>query len=130
MYVQATLCRFQLLFVANCLTFFLLCEFYFLQARFKLDTDWHKICVFQQMSCIWRASKCRLVRRLVNAKSMDERLQLKPDNIKCMNEWKKFIKLKTSSEFKVFFKNSTCLCIMLKGQYYIKNMNNILNLLF
>lgn len=57
-----------------------------IQARFKLDEEWKKVPIFQQMGCIFRASKSILVRKIVNAKNEEERLQLKPDNIKTMTE--------------------------------------------
>ena len=72
-----------------------------LQARFKLDEEWQKVPIFQQMGCIWRASKSRLVSQIIKATTIEERLKLKPDNIKSTKEWKDFIKIKTSSNFKV-----------------------------
>ena len=66
-----------------------------------MDEEWQKVPIFQQMGCIFRSSKSILVRKIVNAKNEDERLKLKPDNIKTMTEWKKFIKQKTTLDFKV-----------------------------
>ena len=54
------------------------------------------------MRCIFRTSKCNFVKHLKNAKSKEEKLQLKPDCIKSMKEWKRFVKSKTSADFKVF----------------------------
>ena len=71
-----------------------------LQVRFKLDEEWQKACIFQQMGCIFRGSKARLVRKIADAKNKEERNQMKPDNLS-MNEWKKFVKSKTTPEFKV-----------------------------
>ena len=53
------------------------------------------------MGTIWRASKSRLVCKIRNAKNEEERLRLKPDNIKSTKEWKNFVKSKTSSDFEV-----------------------------
>ena len=39
--------------------------------------------------------------------SEEERLKLKPTNIKNMNEWRKFVKAKTNVEFKIKFNTST-----------------------
>lgn len=52
------------------------------------------------MGVIWRSSKRKLVRKLNKAENEEERLKLKPANIKNMNEWRKFVKAKTSPEFK------------------------------
>ena len=71
-----------------------------LQVRFKLDEEWQKEGIFQQMGCIFRTSKARLVRKIAVARNEEERNQLKPDNLS-MNEWKKFVKSKTTPEFKV-----------------------------
>lgn len=54
----------------------------------------------KQMGCIWRASKSRLVNQILNAENHIERLKLRPDNIQ-LAEWKKFVKEKTSKEFRV-----------------------------
>lgn len=72
-----------------------------LQARFKVGEQWQKTSIFQQMGVIWRASKSKLVRKLINAMTKEERLGLKPYNIKNMQEWRKFVKVKTSLEFMV-----------------------------
>lgn len=72
-----------------------------LQARFKLEEDWQKRAVFQQMGILWRSSKSKLVRKINKAETEEERLNLKPANIKSMIEWRKFVKAKTSMEFKV-----------------------------
>ena len=71
-----------------------------LQDRFKLDEEWQKACIFQQMGTIFRGSKARLVRKIANARNEEERIRLKPDNLS-MNEWKKLVKSKTTPEFKL-----------------------------
>ena len=76
---------------------------FFVQARFKLDEEWQKITIFQQMGCIFRSSKARLVKQIVEAKSKEGRLQMKPDNIRSLKEWNDFVNLKTSSNFKVIY---------------------------
>ena len=72
-----------------------------LQARFKLDEEWQKVPILRQMGCIWRCSKSKLVDKLLKAKNTEERLRLKPDNVKTMKEWKRFVESRTSNEFKV-----------------------------
>ncbi|KAG5555858.1 hypothetical protein RHGRI_006494 [Rhododendron griersonianum] len=71
-----------------------------LQVRFKLDKEWERDQVFKQMGGLWRASKSRLVSDVKNAANEEERLQLQPDNIKSVHDWKDFVKEKTSQEFK------------------------------
>ena len=53
------------------------------------------------MNDLWRSSKSRLVTEIVKAKSESERLALKPDNIKSLDAWKAFVKIKTSKEHQV-----------------------------
>ena len=53
------------------------------------------------MGELWRASKSRLVTKLRDASNNEERLKLKPDNIKSNVEWKTFVREKTSVEFTV-----------------------------
>lgn len=55
----------------------------------------------KQMGCIWRSSKSRLVSQITKAKNNAERMKLRPKNIPTA-EWRKFVKQKTSEEFKVF----------------------------
>lgn len=54
----------------------------------------------KQMGCLWRASKSRLVKQIRKAKNHADRMKLRPDNIP-IPEWRKFVKQKTSMEFKV-----------------------------
>lgn len=54
----------------------------------------------KQMGCLWRASKSRLVKQIRDAQNQSDRMKLRPDNIPTA-EWRKFVKLKTSQEFKV-----------------------------
>ncbi|RIA04185.1 hypothetical protein BRARA_K01611 [Brassica rapa] len=64
------------------------------------SVQYEKAAVMKQMGCIWRASKSRLVNQILNAENHIERLKLRPDNIQ-LAEWKKFVKEKTSKEFRV-----------------------------
>lgn len=54
----------------------------------------------KQMGCLWRASKSRLVNQIIKADNNAERMNLRPDNVP-VAEWRKFVKAKTSKEFKV-----------------------------
>lgn len=54
----------------------------------------------KQMGCLWRCSKSRLVSEIRNATTNQERMKLRPKNV-TPNDWRKFVKLKTSQEFKV-----------------------------
>ncbi|KAL0899656.1 hypothetical protein Bca101_083617 [Brassica carinata] len=67
--------------------------------RFELDGEYEKAAVMKQMGCLWRASKSRLVNQIIKADNHAERLKLRPDNVP-LSEWRKFVKEKTSKEFK------------------------------
>ncbi|KAF7145332.1 hypothetical protein RHSIM_Rhsim04G0083300 [Rhododendron simsii] len=71
------------------------------KVRFNLHEDWHREMVFRIMNEDWRASKSTLVRKVRNALNEEERLKLQPDNIKSLQDWKDFVKEKTSEQFKV-----------------------------
>ncbi|XP_058184475.1 uncharacterized protein LOC131301962 isoform X2 [Rhododendron vialii] len=71
------------------------------QVRFNLHEEWHREMVFRKMNEDWRASKSTLVRKVRNASNEEERLKLQPDNIKSLQDWKDFVKEKTSEQFKV-----------------------------
>lgn len=71
-----------------------------MQARFELDGEYEKAAVIKHMGCLWRSSKSRLVQNVINAKNNAERMKLRPKNIP-IAEWRKYVKLKTSPEFKV-----------------------------
>lgn len=72
-----------------------------MQVRFKVDEEWQKDHIFMSMDDLWRASKSRLVTKIRKASNEEERLKLRPDNIKSIHEWKDFLKEKTSEKFKV-----------------------------
>ncbi|CAA7043014.1 unnamed protein product [Microthlaspi erraticum] len=69
------------------------------QARFELEGDYEKEFVLKQMGCLWRSSKSRVVGKIMKAKNNAERMQLRPKNVP-IADWRKFIKAKTSAEFK------------------------------
>ncbi|KAK9193215.1 hypothetical protein WN944_003912 [Citrus x changshan-huyou] len=71
-----------------------------IKKRYKLDGQWQRAYVFQEMAGLWRASKSRLVQKILQAKNEQERMKLRPDNISSINEWKSFVKEKTSENFK------------------------------
>ncbi|KAJ0103053.1 hypothetical protein Patl1_05560 [Pistacia atlantica] len=52
------------------------------------------------MGALWRTSKFRLVSNIKMAKNEEERMTLKPDNIKSISEWKKFVEEKLGPKFK------------------------------
>uniref|UniRef100_A0A803NJ13 Uncharacterized protein n=1 Tax=Cannabis sativa TaxID=3483 RepID=A0A803NJ13_CANSA len=58
------------------------------------DILWNYVTVY-----LWRASKSRLVAKLQEAPNEEVRLTLRPKNIKSEDEWKTFVREKTSSEF-------------------------------
>ncbi|XP_062101522.1 uncharacterized protein LOC133807298 [Humulus lupulus] len=72
----------------------------YVQARYKVDEDWQKRYIIRSMADLWRASKSRLVAKLQEAPNEEVRLKLRPKNIKSADEWKTFVREKTSSEFK------------------------------
>lgn len=54
------------------------------------------------MGHLWRSSKSRLVNKIREAPNEEERLKLRPKNIKSEVDWKTFVREKTSPEFKVY----------------------------
>lgn len=72
-----------------------------LQSRYKLDKDWQKDWCMKEMAELWRASKSRLVSKLNKLPNDEQRLQLKPHNIKSEAEWRAFVQEKTSEKFQV-----------------------------
>lgn len=58
--------------------------------------------VFRSMNEDWRASKSTLVGKVRKASNEEERLNLQPDNVKSVHDWKAFVKEKTSAKFKVY----------------------------
>ena len=72
-----------------------------MQARFKLDEDHQRVAVLKQMGALWRSSKSRLVTQINEAENNQQRMNLRPKNVNPI-EWRKFVKLKTSQEFKVY----------------------------
>ena len=65
-----------------------------------MDEEFKKDALFKQMGCLWRASKSRLVTTIRNAPTMKARMELRPKNV-TPTEWRKFVREKTSSAFKV-----------------------------
>ena len=55
----------------------------------------------KEMPELWRCSKSRLLRKLNKLQAYEERLLLKPDNIKSDAEWRAFVQEKTSKTFQV-----------------------------
>ncbi|XP_020877498.1 sarcoplasmic reticulum histidine-rich calcium-binding protein-like [Arabidopsis lyrata subsp. lyrata] len=72
-----------------------------IEARFDIDEDYKKTAVFKQMGCLWRASKSRLVSKVRKARTMKDRMSLRPNNVP-PTAWRLFVKAKTSNAFKVF----------------------------
>ncbi|XP_062114462.1 uncharacterized protein LOC133825549 [Humulus lupulus] len=67
-------------------------------AYYDLHEDWQKNMCFEMMANLWRSAKSRLVKDIIDAKTENERLALKPDCIKSDVEWRAFVKQKTSKE--------------------------------
>ena len=66
-----------------------------------MDEEFKKDALSKQMGCLWRASKSRLVTTIRrNAPTMKARMELQPKNVS-PTEWRKFVREKTSSAFKV-----------------------------
>ncbi|XP_056858256.1 uncharacterized protein LOC130507576 [Raphanus sativus] len=70
------------------------------QARFEVDEEYQRVAVLKQMGALWRSSKSRLVTQINEAENNQQRMNLRPKNVPPV-EWRKFVKLKTSQEFKV-----------------------------
>ncbi|KAG7656506.1 hypothetical protein ISN44_As01g035320 [Arabidopsis suecica] len=68
-------------------------------ARFELDEEFQKVAVLKQMGCLWRSWKSRQVTKFREAKTNQQRMNLRPKNVSPF-EWRKFVKSKTSPEFK------------------------------
>lgn len=71
-----------------------------MQVRFDLDEEYQKTAVLKQMGCLWRSSKSRLVKEIIKGKTNQQRMNLRPKNVNPA-DWRKFVKIKTSNEFKV-----------------------------
>ena len=71
-----------------------------MQARFEIDEDYHRDAVLKQMGALWRSSKSRLVTQINESDNNQQRMKLRPKTVPPV-EWRKFVKLKTSQEFKV-----------------------------
>ena len=72
-----------------------------MQARFEVDEEYQRTAVLKQMGGLWRSSKSRLVTQINAADNNQQRMNLRPKNVPPV-EWRKFVKLKTSTEFKVY----------------------------
>ncbi|CAA7048696.1 unnamed protein product [Microthlaspi erraticum] len=69
------------------------------QARFELDEAYQKTLVLKQMGCLWRSSKSRVVKEIMEATNNQQRMNLRPKNVTPV-DWRKFVKIKTSQSFK------------------------------
>ncbi|KAK0599675.1 hypothetical protein LWI29_007508 [Acer saccharum] len=70
-------------------------------ARYIVNEGWQKDYIFKEMGELWRASKSRIVSKLRKAPNEEERVKLRPGNIKTTSDWKEFLKLKNSADFKL-----------------------------
>lgn len=70
------------------------------QTRYRVNEDYQKDYIFKEMGHLWRSSKSRLVNKIREAPNEEERLKLRPKNIKSEVDWKTFVREKTSPEFK------------------------------
>jgi hypothetical protein len=66
-----------------------------------LNEGYQKKYIFGAMGRLWRALKSRIVQRIMKCSNQEERMKLKPTNIKSKEDWKAFIKKKTCPEFLV-----------------------------
>ena len=71
-----------------------------MQSKFDVDEYYQRVSVLKQMGGLWRSSKSRLVTQINQAENNQKRMNLRPKNVP-PTEWRKFVKLKTSKEFKV-----------------------------
>ncbi|KAK1559292.1 hypothetical protein Q3G72_012891 [Acer saccharum] len=71
-----------------------------IQARYIVNEGWQKDYIFKEMGELWRASKSRIVSKLRKAPNEEEMVKLRPGNIKTTSDWKEFLKLKNSADFK------------------------------
>ncbi|CAA7018755.1 unnamed protein product [Microthlaspi erraticum] len=69
------------------------------QARFELDEAYQKTLVLKQMGCLWRSSKSRVVKEIMEATNNQQRMNQRPKNVTPV-DWRKFVKIKTSQSFK------------------------------
>ncbi|KAL5550896.1 hypothetical protein UlMin_001072 [Ulmus minor] len=70
-----------------------------IQTRYNLDKEWQRDWCMKEMAELWRCSKSRLVRKLNSLSNEEQRMQLKPDNIRSEAEWRSFVREKTSKKF-------------------------------
>ncbi|XP_023635218.1 uncharacterized protein LOC111829659 [Capsella rubella] len=71
-----------------------------IQARFDVDVDVHRNALLTQIGSLWRSSKSRTVKEILEADNTQQRMNLRPRNVSPI-EWRRFVKQKTSPEFKV-----------------------------
>ena len=74
-----------------------------MQARFELDEEFRRIVVLKQMGNLWRSYKSRIVKDINEAANNQQRMNMRPMNVS-PTDWKKFVKFKTSTAFKVLIK--------------------------
>ncbi|KAL0844753.1 hypothetical protein Bca101_017999 [Brassica carinata] len=67
--------------------------------RFNLEEEWQKAAIFKQLGSLWRAGKSRLVSQVRAAKTVAERIELKPSNVPSIQLWNTWVRSKTTSSF-------------------------------
>ena len=72
-----------------------------MQARFEVDEEFQRIAVLKQMGGLWRSCKSRIVREINLAGNNQQKMNMRPMNVS-PTDWRKFVKLNTSTAFKVY----------------------------
>ena len=63
-----------------------------LQTRYDMDKPWQRDYILSDMGKIWRTSKCRMIDCIKKAKTEQENMSLKLENIVSSAEWKAYVR--------------------------------------
>ena len=87
-----------------------------LQARFELDEEFQRIAVLNQMENLWRSYKSRIVKDINEAANNQQRMNMRPMHVS-PTDWRKFVKFKTSTTFKILILTVFKFCFLLVIAY-------------
>jgi len=97
------------------------CLLYVMQGRFNLQEEWQRVVIFKQMGNIWRVWKSRLVSEVRAAKTVAERIDLKPSNIPSTQVWNTWVRSKTNAAFTVSYLQLTTFLFICVDIYHVGN---------
>jgi len=86
-----------------------------------LQEEWQRVVIFKQMGNIWRVWKSRLVSEVRAAKTVAERIDLKPSNIPSTQVWNTWVRSKTNAAFTVSYLQLTTFLFICVDIYHVGN---------